>query len=299
MARVNEDWTLIKKYNLGGVRKRLMEMNRYNGHLITEAPGDPNDPNQGGIPGDDMGGGDPMGGPNQGSMPADPMGDPNQGGMPGGPMGDPSQGGMPGGPTGGPSQGGMPGGDMNEPGMPGGPTGDPSQGGMPGDDMNEPGMPDMDEEPEGDDEDSDTDEMEEGDEVIDVDDLTMSQEETEREIGDVNKNMKTLLKIVKQFSQAIADNDRKMEELKAEFERRNPTEDEKVNIRRKHSGPFNDTPDDFWDGRGLSIHDDNMVDPRHDTEYVITLDDANDFNDKDIADSLSKLPNKLEDFLKF
>ena len=58
-------------------------------------------------------------------------------------------------------------------------------------------------------------------------------------------------------------------------------------------------PDDFWSKRGESIYDDNMIDPRHDTEYVITFDDATNFNEKAVSDSIAKFPSKLKDYLKF
>lgn len=296
---MGKEINLIKKYKLEAVKKRFDEMNRYNGYVINEAEGDPNDPmadpNQ-------AGGQDPMGGPNQagGQMPGGgpmggPMAAPDQAGgqMPGGSpmgdqMGDPNQAGgqMPGGdPMGAPDQAGgqMPGPE---------PMPDQNQGGEGEDDG-------LDAETEDDSDDTETDEMEEGDEVIDVDDLTMSQEETERELGTVNKNMVTLLKVVNKCIQAISDNDKKLEDLMAEYERRNPTEDEKTNVRVRQGVPFTDDANSFWSDRGQRMYDDNMIDPRHYTEYIITLDDVKDANTKDVADSIAKFPSKLTDFLKF
>lgn len=281
---------LIEKYHLEAVKKRFDEMNRYNGYVVNEAEGDPNDP---------------MNNPDQAGG-QDPMADPSQAGaqMPGGgPMGGPDQAGgqMPGqDPMAAPGQAGgqMPGQDpMGAPDQAGGQMPDsepmPDQEGGDGDDG-------LDAETEEEDTDeTETDEMEEGDEVIDVDDLTMSQEETERELGSVNKNMVTLLKVVNKCIQAISDNDKKLEELMAEYERRNPTEDEKTNVRVRQGVPFTDDTNSFWTDRGRRMHDDNMVDPRHDTEYIITLDDVKDANTKDVADSIAKFPSKLTDFLKF
>lgn len=284
-----EDIKLIKKYNLEAVKKRLDEMNAYNGFIVTEAAGDPNDQNnndpmadpmQAGQQGDQMPGGDPMAAQGQGIPQQDPMGNPAQAGQMGGndpmggqnPMVDPSQAG----------------------GIPKEPAGEEP---VEGDGSEDDGL---DADVDGEDGDEvETDEMEEGDEVIDVDDLTTSQEETERELGDVNKNMVTLLKVVKKCIQAISDNDKKLEDLMAEYERRNPTEDEKTNVRVKQGAPFTGDTNSFWSERGQRMYDDNMVDPRHDTEYIITLDDVKDSNMKEVADSISKFPNKLTDFLKF
>ena len=139
----------------------------------------------------------------------------------------------------------------------------------------------------------------EDDEVIDVDDLTTSQENTEIKIGELNQNLSTLLSVVNDLKDAIDNNDKKVDELRKEYERRNPTAAEKTDIRRRMGAPYDTTASGYWEVKADQMNNDNMVDPRQDTDetvYEITLDDINNINDKSVSDSM-KYPKKLSDYI--
>jgi hypothetical protein len=241
---------------------------------IEEAEDDQNqqqDP-MGGAPG-----GDPMGG---GGMP-----DPNaQGGQ------DPMGGGMPGGPD-----AGMP--DPNGGGMPGGPDDmggeDPMAGGMPG------GPDDMGGLDEG--------EPEEDEDVIDVDDLTKAQEKVNdkvnsvgRDLGKVDSRIEKLLGAIETLQTMFDKNNQAIEDLKTEFEKRNPTQTEKLNLRSLDSYPFKVRPTDYWadkaENSNYSAYADNQEPTTH--EYVITNNDVDDFDEREIADTFSIADDLDQDIKK-
>ena len=233
--------------------------------------GDPNAPG-----GDQMGGGAPGGDPMGGGAPGtDPMG----GGDPNAMGGDPGMGGDPMG-------GGAPGGDL----MGGG--ADPMGGGAPGEDPM--GGPDMGmDDPLGDGPDE---EQNDGD-TIDIDGLTKSEDKLNvkqnqigRDVAKVDDRISTLIDTIKNLQTALDSNNSELEALKAEFEKRNPTQTEKLNLRSLDSYPFNVKPTDYWADKaaqgGYEAISDN--DKPTTKEYVITNDDV-DNPTKDIADTFFKI----------
>lgn len=269
--------------------KYLKENNLFEAHLrfkralgeafgfeAEEGDDDNQNQQQGGAPG-----GDPMGG---GGMPPSPdaMGGGAPGGAPGGDMGgDPMGGGAPGGdPMAGgqdPMGGGAPGGDP----MAGGPDAgaDPMGDGMPpmGDSMEE-------EEPE------------EEDDVIDVQDLTDAQEKVNdkvnsvgRDLGRVDDRIDKLLGAIETLQTMFDKNNQEIADLKKEFEKRNPTQTEKLNLRSLDSYPFKIRPTDFWNDKAAQGRYDAYADNREPTtnEYVITNNDVDDFTEREIEDTFS------------
>ena len=166
----------------------------------------------------------------QGDMGGEPM--PQDGGMPG-----PQDGGMPG-------PEGQPMGDAQGQGM-GGPEGFnpdipqdnamPQDGGMPQGDMGE-GIP--------------VDNMQPDDEVVDITDLTDSQETTEKKVNalgkEFNDKFQKVFQYLNKFEDMIKANDEALDNLNKEFEKRNPTPVEQLNLRSMHSYPFNISPTDYW-----------------------------------------------------
>ena len=134
-----------------------------------------------------------------------------------------------------------------------------------------------------------TEPMQDGDEVIDVDDLTNAQEETEAEVSKINDKFDKVLKAIGAFEELLRSNDEKIEGLKSEFEKRNPTQVEKLSMQTAKSYPFNVKPEEFWAEKeatsNYSTEDDqNGV---KQGQYVITAKDiAGETNWKEIADSL-------------
>lgn len=145
--------------------------------------------------------------------------------------------------------------------------------------------------------------MQPGDEVIDVDDLTNAQEEMEQtqqaqtqQLDGVDRKLSTLMQVVDKFSKALEANDAKIADLKAEFEKRNPTEEEKIGIRRDVSGPYDQNPKDVFNGLNSRIERNNMVYPEKETTYEITYDDIKD--DAGIDKTFSDYPKDLVSYFK-
>lgn len=273
---------LIKQYKLEEAVKRIQKINEYTFYdsTMVEDDQDPNamgaDPN-GGMP---PMGGDPnmMGGDPNGGMA--PMDDPNamgvdpNGGMP--PMDDPNA--MGGDPNamGADPNGGMP--PMDDPNMMGG----------------EEGIEDIDMETE-----------QPGDEVVDVDELTQSQEATEFKVDNVDDKLNKVLKIISKFNDAIEANDQKIEDLKKEFQKRNPTAEETLNLRSLASYPFSERPDDYWkkqqqDHPNYNVISDNDVSTADEQkEFEIRKGDIDNFNEREVMKSLGESHIKLSDFLQF
>ena len=145
------------------------------------------------------------------------------------------------------------------------------------------------------------DEME-SDEVIDVDDLTQSQETTEYKLDGVDDKLNQLINIVSKFSQAIDDNEEKMEELKREIEERNPSQQERLNIRSMSGSPYTVSPQDYWSSQNArnpqyNVIADNDVAPNDEEElYTITDDDIKNFNKSEIEKSINDIPKNLKDY---
>ena len=138
----------------------------------------------------------------------------------------------------------------------------------------------------------------EDEEVIDVDDITNAQEKMNnkvnhvgRELGDVDDKIETLLTSLEKMQQMIDNNNQEIAQFKKEFEKRNPTQTEKLNLRSLDSYPFNVNPKDYWDEKGIdpnsnySGYADN--DEPTDKEYIITNSDVDDFDERAISQSFN------------
>ena len=280
---------LIKQYKLEEAIKRIQKINEYTFYdsSMVEDDQDPNamgdDPN-GAMP--------PMNDPN--AMGPDPNGEmPPMGGDPNAMGGDPN-GAMP--PMDDPN---AMGGDPNA--MDGGPNGemppmdDPN---MMGDDPNAMGDED-------DIEDIDIETEQPGDEVVDVDELTQSQETTEFKVDNVDDKLNKVLKIISKFNDAIEANDQKIEDLKKEFQKRNPTAEETLNLRSLTSYPFSERPDEYWkkqqqDHPNYNVISDNDVSTADEQkEFEIRKGDIDNFNEREVMKSLGESHIKLSDFLQF
>lgn len=273
------NYKYLKENNLFEAHMRYMRALGESFAPIEEADDDPNNQQnqQGGAPGQDpigggMPGADPMAG---GGMPPAPDA---AGGAPGAdPM---AAGGAPG------PDGGMP-----------DPNADPMAGGAPGGDpMGDAGMPDpiggeMDEE-----------EPEEDENVIDVDDITDAQEEVNdkvnsvgRDLGKVDARIEKLIGAIETLQGMFDKNNQEIEDLKTEFEKRNPTQTEKLNLRSLDSYPFKVRPTDYWADKAKDSNYSAYADNEEPTtqEYVITNDDVDDFSEREIADSFA-VPDDLD-----
>lgn len=147
-----------------------------------------------------------------------------------------------------------------------------------------------------------TDPNQEEEEVIDVDDLTNSQEETEKKIDALSDKFERLIGMLDGFEKQIDSSNERMETLRAEIEKRNPTPVEKMSIRAKNSYPFNITPDEYWKDKeatsNYSPEDDNNG--ADDPVYQITKDDIDNISDwNSIYKSLDDKHGSLRDLFGY
>lgn len=155
-------------------------------------------------------------------------------------------------------------------------------------------------------EESETDNYEEGDEVIDIDDLTQSQEATEIKVDNFGEKFDKMLAFLDKVTQAIELSDKKIDNLRQEFERRNPTEEEKLNLRSQASYPYSETPKDYWEDKMANnphynvIYDNEVSTAKEPEKFEITTDDVENINPKEVADSFDiNKAFKLGDFFNF
>lgn len=159
-------------------------------------------------------------------------------------------------------------------------------------------------EPEVEDDGIETQEMESGDEVIDVDDLTQSQEATEYKIDGVDDRLSKIYAVVRKFSNQLEKNEESIMALKDEFEKRNPTEEEKLNIRSQSSYPYSETPKDYWDKKTqenphYNVMYNNEVSPSEEQKkFEIRKNDISGLNMKSISDTLD-IDQSLNKYLGF
>lgn len=144
-----------------------------------------------------------------------------------------------------------------------------------------------------------------GDEVVDVDELTQSQETTEFKVDHVDDKLNKVLKVIEKFTDAIEANDQKIEDLKKEFEKRNPTAEETLNLRSLASYPFSERPDEYWKKQqehhpNYNIMSNNdILTADEQKEFEIRKGDIDNFNEREVMKSLGENHIKLCDFLDF
>jgi hypothetical protein len=177
----------------------------------------------------------------------------------------------------------MMGGNVSENGSQGAPGFNPqAEGDMMGDNMPEMGVGEN---------------MQDDDEVIDVDDLTQSQEETEEKVNDIQismeKGFEKLLGVVSKLNKMIDSSTANMEQIKQEIEKRNPTPIEKLNMRAANdSYPFNVSPNDYWkEKESTSNYRIGGEDEKDAPQYTITQGDIDKITDfqtisKELDDSM-------------
>lgn len=154
--------------------------------------------------------------------------------------------------------------------------------------------------------------MQDGDEVIDVDQLTNTQQETDLKVDTVSAKVDQILSTMNGFVKAFEDNDNKVAELadeintlQSEFQRRNPTPEEKLNLRSQAGYPFNQTPRGYWDNKMADPNNNYQVsysnenpaeEDKENHKYDILAQDLDNLDVKKVSDSIADFPN-LEDYL--
>lgn len=122
------------------------------------------------------------------------------------------------------------------------------------------------------------------DEVIDVDDLTDSQEETEKKVDALTGKFERLMASLDGIEKRISDIDTHTNEylgrLESEFDKRNPTPMQRMSMRSTKSAPYGMTPNEYMNNyapENYSDADDNNG--ADDPQYKITKGDIDDFTD--------------------
>ena len=122
------------------------------------------------------------------------------------------------------------------------------------------------------------------DEVIDVDDLTDSQEETEKKVDALSGKFERLMSSLDNLEKRISDIDTHTNEylgkLESEFEKRNPTPLQRMSMRSTKSAPYGMTPNEYMNNyapENYSDADDNNG--ADDPQYKITKGDIDRFTD--------------------
>lgn len=134
-------------------------------------------------------------------------------------------------------------------------------------------------------------------EVIDVDSLTNAQEKLNlkqnhvgADLGKVDSKITQLLDTIESLNKNLANQNDEIEKLKAEFQKRNPTSTERLNLRSLDSYPFNIKPTEYWKKQAESGKYDPYSDNGEPTtqEYEITNNDV-DNPTRNIADTFFKI----------
>lgn len=131
------------------------------------------------------------------------------------------------------------------------------------------------------------------DEVIDVEDMVQAQEKVNnkvvsvgQDLGKIDARIEKLMNSIESMESMISNNNAEIENLKNEFEKRNPTQEEKLGLRSLDSYPYGVTPEEYWKKKS----EDSNYNPYSDgnepeKEYTITKNDISDVTDKEMSDS--------------
>jgi hypothetical protein len=143
------------------------------------------------------------------------------------------------------------------------------------------------------------------DEIIDVDDLTKSQEQAERKIDKMNDKFEKLMGAVETLIAQNKEMERRemqaKSDLKAEMEKRMPTPQQRMSMRSTKSSPYSMSPNEYMNNyapENYSAEDDNNG--ADDVQYQITKGDIDSFTDyNSIARELDIEHQGLKDILGF
>ena len=140
-------------------------------------------------------------------------------------------------------------------------------------------------------------------------DMPMDNAAQGEEMGDlgvpqVDDRLSKIFAVVKDFSDKLDKQEQSIMNLKNEFEKRNPTQTEKFNLRSQAGGPYNQTPTSYWDkltreNPNYEVIRDNDVSPSDEQDkFKIKKNDISGLNMKNISDTLD-INQNLSDYLGF
>ena len=143
------------------------------------------------------------------------------------------------------------------------------------------------------------------DDVVEIDDLTDSQEKTEKKVDALaskfEKLMSSLDVIEKRINDIDAHTNQYLGSIKGEIEKRNPTPMQRLTMRSTKSAPYGMTPNEYMNNYAPENYsdasDNNGAD---DQQYKITKGDIDDFTDyQSIANDIRNNKLGLNDILDF
>ena len=133
------------------------------------------------------------------------------------------------------------------------------------------------------------------DDVVEIDDLTDAQEDTEHKVDALTSKFERLMSSIDSIEQRINDIDAHTNQylgsLKGEMEKRNPTPMQRLTMRSTKSSPYSMTPNEYMNNYAPENYsDDSDNNGADDPQYKITKGDIDDFVDynsiaKDIANN--------------
>lgn len=136
--------------------------------------------------------------------------------------------------------------------------------------------------------------------TIDIDDLTDAQEKINHKtnkiginLGKVDNRIEHLMQSLEKMEDMIDSNNAEIMSLRKEFEKRNPTQIERIDMRRRFDSPgFNESPEESLAKR-LQARDNYTVtdggDKTNDKQYTLTQNDIDSVGDSQVADSFYKI----------
>lgn len=130
----------------------------------------------------------------------------------------------------------------------------------------------------------------EGDEVeLDVTELVNGTQEAKASADITTRKMEELLSKFNELESKLGNMDgisTKIEDLERQIEKRNPTPDEKLEMRSFDSYPYNIKLTDYWAEKEYPY---NVLDDSSEKEYTLTQDDIKgEYNDNQIKDSFKE-----------
>tara|TARA_R110000803_G_scaffold5634_16_gene18609 strand:- start:11015 stop:11758 length:744 start_codon:yes stop_codon:yes gene_type:complete len=128
----------------------------------------------------------------------------------------------------------------------------------------------------------------EGDTVeVDVTDIVDKTEETKNSVDHVSTKMDSLLSKFGDLESQVSSMDDlivKIDDLEKEFEKRNPTPLEKLEMRSMDSFPYNVSLPQYWEEKeGYDVGGEE-----EEEEYILRQSDIENFNDREIKNSFNK-----------
>ena len=143
-----------------------------------------------------------------------------------------------------------------------------------------------------------------GDNVVDVSQITDSQQQTNDEMQQLKDKFEQMIqasdKVVQtmeKLAQTAEDNQKELQNVKDDLAQRVPTEIEKLKGRKTFSEPFGNTVDDYWKNRPRGDKYDMYPDnEEEEQEYVLRKSDIENINPQTVYNSFNQ---KLSDLVKF